>query len=138
MELQPASLAQVRAGRDGRMIAIDEDVLDIAMRLQEIDDSLRLRWSESGEYFVVYQLIGDGEKLVLTSTELTPQIIERVRKIAHPEYDFGAELDQMDAQAEKDKDHRFHEQVGERGEVLAHALRKDLQAKNKIIVPRDV
>lgn len=138
MGIQAASLAQVRKGRDGRMIAIDNDVLDVAKQLYAFDDSLRLRWSEAGEHFVVYQCVGDVEKLVLTSRELDPQIIERVRKIAHPSYDFGAELDRIDAEAEKEKEHRFREQVGERGEVLAHALRKDLQAKNKIIVPRGV
>jgi hypothetical protein len=135
MRIQAASLAQVRKGRDGRMIAIEDDVLDVAKQLTAIDKDLRLRWSESGEYFVVYQLVGDREKLVLTSTELNPQIVERVRQIARPGYDFGAELERMDAEAEKDKEHRFHEDVGERSELLAHTLRKDLQAKNKIIVP---
>jgi hypothetical protein len=135
MQIQAASVAQVHKGRDGRMIEVGEDVLNVAKQLRDFDDSLRLRWSEGGEYFVVYQLIDDREKLVLTCTDLNPQIVERVRQIARPEYDFAAELDRMDAQAEKDKEHRFHEDLGERGERLAYALRKDLQAKNRVFVP---
>ena len=143
MEIEPATIAQVRAGRDGRVLTVEEDVFEVAGRLKEIDPSLHLRWNERGEYFVVYQLIGkleEGgeEKLVLTAKELTPAIIARVEEIAHPEYDFVAEMDKLDKQADKDKDHRFHEQTGEAAERMAHAVRKDIQAKNKIILPKGV
>ena len=143
MEIEPATIAQVRAGRDGRVLTVEEDVFEVAGRLKEIDDSLYLRWNERGEYFVVYQLIGkleEGgtEQLVLTAKELTPAILARVEEIVHPSYDFVAEMDKMDKQAEKDKEHRFHEQTGEAAERMAHAVRKDIQAKNKIILPKGV
>jgi hypothetical protein len=137
MEIQPASIAQVRAGRNGRKVLIEDDVLHIAKRLQEIDRSLRLRWNEQGEFFVVYQVLDGSEKLVLTARELDERIVQRVRKIAHPSYDYVAEMERMDRRAEKDADHRFHEQTGEIGERMAHALRKDLQAQNKVFIPDD-
>jgi hypothetical protein len=134
MEIQPASIAQVRAGRGGRAILIEDDVLDIARRLQAIDESLRLRWNEQGEFFVIYQVLDDAEKLVLTAQELDERVLRRVREIAHPSYDYMAEVDRMDKQSRKDADHRFYEETGEVGERLAHAVRRDLQAQNKVFV----
>lgn len=142
MEIQPASLAQVRKGRDGRRVLIEDDVLDIAKRLQEIDDSLKLLWNEYGEYFVVAEVVqtpdGPEERLVTTAQDLDERLLQRVEKITHPSYDFAKEVDRIDKEAEKEKDHRFHEETGEVGERLAHAVRKDLQHTGKAFVPKDV
>lgn len=138
MKIEPASLSQVRIGKDGRKILIEEDVLNIAKELKTIDDSLCLRWNERGEYYVVYQLVGDTEKLVLTAQELDERILTRVRKIAHPSYNFVAELEHKDDRAQMEKDHRFREQTGEVGERLAYTLRKDLQHTGKAFIPKDI
>jgi tRNA threonylcarbamoyladenosine modification (KEOPS) complex Cgi121 subunit len=139
VEIQPATLAQVRAGRDGRRIVVEDDVLNIASRLKQIDPCLSLHWNEKGEHFVVVETSEDGdERLVLTALQLDERVLERVGRIASPSYDYAREVDRLDAQAEREKDHRFHEQTGEVAERLAHALRQDLQAKNKIILPRGV
>ena len=138
MEITPASIAQVRKGRDGRSVVIEDDVLDIARRIKEIDPSLLLRWNELGEYFVVAQIIGDEEKLVTTTTELDERLIHRLKHIAHASYDVGKEAERIDKQADKEAEHRFRERVGEAGEVAAHALRKDLQDQTRIIVPKGV
>lgn len=139
MELAPATLAQVRAGRDGRRVLVEEDVLNIAGRLARIDPSLSLLWNEDGEYFVVVETDQAGrERLVLTARELDDRVLKRVELIMHPSYRYADELDAMDDRAEREKDHRFSEQTGEVAERLAHALRQDLQAKNKIILPRGV
>lgn len=138
MDIEPASIAQVRQGKDGRNILIEDDVLSIARGLLDIDPNLRLRWNDRGHYFVIYWINAQGdEKLVLTSKELTPAILERVRYIQSPAYDYIAEVDRMDRQAKKEEDHRFHEEAGEIGERLAHAVRRDLQDKSKIILPKD-
>jgi len=85
MKLEPASLAQVRTGRDGRRVCIDEDVFDVARRLAQIDPSLSLHWNERGEYFVVVETGEDGrERLVTTTTELDGRLIEHVERLAHP------------------------------------------------------
>ena len=139
MEIKPATMAMVQRGRGGRLIAVDEDVLDVARGLKEIDPRLSLHFNENGGYFVVVETLDNGdEKLVLTAQELGPNILDRVRKLASPDHDYVKEVEQLDRQAERDKDHAFHEQTGEVGERLAHALRKDLQAGNKIFIPRSI
>jgi hypothetical protein len=139
VELQAATLAQVRAGRDGRRILVEDDVLEIAGMIRQVDEHLSLHWNETGEYFSVVETAEDGrERLVLSAQELDGRVLERIQQIAHPDYNYVAELDKLDAQAEREKEHRFSEQTGEIGERLAHALRTDLQAKNKIIVSRGV
>lgn len=139
MEIVPATLAQVRAGRDGRRILIEDDVLDVATQLKAIDDSLSLHWNENGSYFFVVHTDEKGtENLVLTARELDNRVVDRATQIGSAGYDYLAEVDRLDKQAERDADHRFSEQTGEVGERLAHALRQDLQAKNKIILPRGI
>jgi hypothetical protein len=53
-----------------------------------------------------------------------------VQKIIHPSYNYADDLARLEQEAKKDQDRKFDEQVGEVGERLAHALRKDLGAKN--------
>jgi hypothetical protein len=135
MEISPANIAQVELGRDGRMITIDDDVLNIAKDLKEIDENLRLRWVEKAEYFCVYEIEEDGsEALVLTSQELNPQIVERVRQIAHPSYKYAEELDKLDAQVDRDFDHAQRERLGEAAELLSFAVRKDLGLTNRAFI----
>jgi hypothetical protein len=136
VEIQHATLAQVRDGRDGKRVLVEEDVLDIARQIRQIDPSLDVYWNEYGEHFVITETLKDGtEKLVTTALELDQRLIAHLRMLIHPDYDYGREIDRMDDQAEKDKDHEFAEQVGPLGEKLAHALRKDLQVKSRIYVP---
>lgn len=136
MEIPRATLAQVRTGRDGRRVLIDNDVLDIARQIAEIDPCLHVSWNERGEYFAVYEVSPDGsEHLVTTTTELTPQLVELLRMIGSRRDLFAADVAAQDRQAERDAEHAFHERVGPVAERLAHALRKDLQAKNRAFVP---
>ena len=137
--MQRASLTQVRAGRGGRLIEIDADVMDICNRIREIDSSLGVDWNEDGNYFRVYQLVQGGEKHVATTTrELTPEVVEEVRRIADPKYNLAGELERIDDQADKNNQHAFREKVGEAGERLHHAMRKDLQMQDRIYLPRDI
>lgn len=141
MEIKPASLLQVQNAQDGRMIVIDDDVLGVARQLKEVDESLCLRYAEAGGYFVVYQESEDGteQHLVLTSQELNPQVVERVRQISSPGYDYVAELDKQDAAAERARDHAFREKTGDVAERLAFAVRKDLgQVSDRAFVTKKV
>ncbi|HTA98670.1 MAG TPA: hypothetical protein VK730_13640 [Solirubrobacteraceae bacterium] len=137
--MQRASLTQVRAGRNGKLIEIDADVMDICNRIREIDSSLGVDWNEDGNYFRVYQLVQGGEKHVVTTTrELTPEVVEEVRRIANPGYNLASELERLDDQADRDNQHAFQEKVGEGAERLRHAMRKDLQLQDRIYLPRSV
>jgi hypothetical protein len=118
------------------MVTVESDVLELAGRLRAIDPSLSLHFSESGGHFVVVETDQAGtERMVLTAKELDERIIDRVMQIAHPDYDYVGELDALDAQAQREQDHRFHEQTGEAAERMAHALRQDLKHKGKVFVP---
>jgi len=142
MEIQPASIAQIVKGKDGRMIQVDDDVQNVVNDICAIDDTLRVRFSDAAEYWVVYQEVpvpegGTKEKLVTTSRTLDPRLVKRIEKVAHPAYDFTKELDKQDRAAESAQEHAFEEKVGEAGEKLAHALRRDTGAKRRAFVPKD-
>jgi hypothetical protein len=137
--MKQASMTQVHKSKDGHMVAIDQDLLEIIRQVKELDPNLSIRWSVEGEYFGVYERNKMGkDELVFTTTELDQRVVERLRFISSKHYSYVEEIDKLDREFERDKDHKFAEEVGERGEHLAHALRKDLQAKNKIILPRGV
>lgn len=126
-------------GRYGRMIEIGQDVMDICQRIQEIDPSLGVQYSEDGCYFRIYQkLQGGKESTVTTCQELTPQLVGELHRIAHPEYDFAKELDRLDDKADRDKSHAFREQIGEHSERLAHAIRKDIQDQSYVYIPKSI
>jgi hypothetical protein len=134
-------LTQVQRARDGRMIAVDDDVQGIAMRLREIDPSLRLSVSEATGHFVVKQRLErpDGsikETLVTTSTSCDGRLLDRIARIASEDYDLAAELEDIDDEAKRADDHAFSEKVGPLAEQLAFAMRKDLGVKGRISVPR--
>lgn len=126
-EIQPASIEQLVRGRNGKMIAIDADVGGIVQQIQEINPAFHVRYSEAGEYWVVFRINPDTKKqeLVTTAQELDGRLLNRIRKISSPLYDFAAEVDKLEAQGKKAKEYQWSEQVREHGEQLAHALRKD-------------
>jgi hypothetical protein len=136
--MQHATLTQVREGRGGRMVEIEEDVLDICRRIQEIEPSLGVDYNEDGQYFRIYQLIRGEKHTVTTTTELTSELVERIRRLAHPSYDFAGELERLDDEGTRQRRQAFREKVGEVGEELYHAMRKDLQVKDRIWLPRGI
>lgn len=139
MELQAASLAQIQAAKSGEMVLIEEDVGSVVGQIQEVDSSFRVRYSEVGEYFVVYAADETGhEYLVTTAQELDGRLLDRVRQIASERYDYAAQVESIDAAYEASKDHELREAVGEIGQRLAHALRQDRGLnQGRISVPRN-
>lgn len=134
MEIQHATLSQVRIGRNGRRVLIEQDVHDVVQRLKELDPKLRVHWNEYGEYFVVSEIMADGsESLVTTTKDLNPVLVDYVQKLASKDY--VAELERLDRDADRQADHARSEKVGEIGERAVHALRKDLAVQNRIYVP---
>ena len=134
MDLQPASIAQVRQGKH-RRITVEADVGNVVAQIKEIDPRLGVIWDDDGEFFAVVEQDGLKQRIVLTALELDYRVLARIKELASPDYDYVAEMDAMDKLADKEKDRRFHNEVGERAEVMAHALRDDLQFKGKIFVP---
>lgn len=132
-----AELVQVRAGKGGRLIEIDQDVLDVCKRLREVDPCLGVDYNEDSCLFRVSELCADGRKrTVCWVEELTADLPDYLQRLTKTDY--VKEIERMDAQADRDRDHAFHERMGPIGERLAFALRKDFGVKSKAFVPRDI
>lgn len=146
MEVRPANLAQITKGRKGQMVQVDDDVQGIANALAKIDHRIRLRYSELGEYWVIYYLPdhpdfeeGDGD-LIFTATELDHRIVKHMEQVywkcQQPGYSFADEVEAAEEKKKKDADDEFTESMGEMYERLGHALRQDtLRNKFRITVP---
>jgi hypothetical protein len=141
IEIRPASVAQVIRSRRGVRVVITDDVCDVARRVEEINPEFRLEYDPLEAFFVVYQRreLPTGEvkeQLVATALDCDARLVEEVRKAASPSYDLAGEMERLDARAERDRRHRFSEQIGDAGERLAHALCNDLDLNgSRIFVP---
>ena len=128
VEITPASLDQVIRGRGGNLMSIDSDVGNVAIDLQKIDSNLKLKYNEHGGFFAVIREHEDGSTdLVTTALELDQRIVERVRKVCDPTYDFNADVQRMENEGKKETEDAFAERVGDASERLAHAIRTDIR-----------
>jgi hypothetical protein len=136
MDLQPASIAQVRQGNGGR-ITVEADVGSVVRQIREVDPRLGVTWDEAGEFFRVVEQDGLKQRTVLTAQELDHRVLARIRELASEDYDYVAEVDRIDREADRESDRRFSEETGEIAEYLAHCVRKDLGAtyKGRVFVP---
>ena len=133
-EIEPASIEQIRQGRDGKFHVITEDAGGIAERLREIDPRLHLRYSEVGEYYVVYAREendppGTGY-LVATYQELDGRIIKDIERIKwlnqQPDYSYADQLEEKHELARAAQEYEFSQKIAENAERLAFAMRQDL------------
>lgn len=146
-ELEPISLAQIRQGKGGRVVEIDDDVLNVVKDIKRIDERLHVRWSEEGEYFVVYCRLpheppGFGN-VVLTSPTLDGRVVSRIEMAAwkqrQPGYSYADELDAVEAEEDAKQDARISDMIAENAARFAYALRKDLGKNDgSIVVARDL
>ena len=148
IEISPASLAQVRMTARGQRLRVTQDVQNVATDLATIDASLKLAFDPYADCFIVYQDVygPDGEvmseHLVTTAQDCDQRLVNRVREISQPGYDLGREIEKVEAQVERAKEHDRRERTGEAHEALAFALRKDLSRhehpntlKSRVYVP---
>ena len=140
LEINPVNANQLAYSfRHGRWFEFPPEVGTIAAKLKEISRDLVLRVNEKTGAFVVLQILEDGTEHLVTSAQvLDDRIVNRVKRIAHENYDLAAELERVEREADKAREDKFTEQVGEAGERLAHAIRKDLGEQRRIHVPRSI
>ena len=146
--LSPARLDQFVETRN-RQVVVDADSCAIVKDLKEIDPSLEVRFVDGPEpYFAVIQDLSEGnhkEQHLVTTVQAYPtsfgtysgldqRVVERVRKITHPSYDFMAEAERNKREWEESMRKAREEKLGEIGEQAAHALRKDLGVKNRAFI----
>lgn len=134
---EKARLVQVREGLGGRMIEVDQDVLDVCDRIREVDPNLGVEYNERSGLFRISELCTDGRKrTVCWVEELTSDLPDYLRQVQKTDY--ARHLDLIDERAQRTANHEFSERHGPTGERLAHAARKDLGVKGKAFVPRDI
>lgn len=131
-----ASLAQVRQGHNGQLIEIDADVLYVCDQIREISASLGVEWNERSELFRVYELGADGRKrTVFWTPELTADIPAHLRSLTKEDY--AKAIEAADRQADRDREHQFHERIAPIAERMHHAIRKDKgYSKDRAFLPR--
>jgi len=129
MEIKPATIDQIIKGRNGKRVVITNDVGDVARQIKEVSPDLELHYNETAQYFVVVQKHENGEHLVTTAQELDGRIVERVKQITNPQYNFDIEAAKIEKAEKEAMEKRRKEHIGEVGERLAHGFRKDLNIK---------
>jgi hypothetical protein len=143
IDIDPVSVAQARRSRTGRMVAIDDDVVNVARDLRDIDPRFRLFYNEDEHVFVV-ELHEEGvEHLVGVYRELDQRIVARARRFTRPDFDLAAEIENSESEAAAANDARRAEQLGDASQRLHHALRTDLgrhefgqTLKSRAFIPR--
>lgn len=144
IDIEPASIAQVKRTDRGKLVAVDDDVQNVANDLAEIDKGLKLSYDPDQDIYIVFhkRVEGDGsvsEHLVTTARECDQRIVWRVKEISLPGYDYAAELERVEAAAKKARDDQFREEIAPLAEELRHAMRRDLGLDHdRIFVGRDL
>lgn len=149
MNVEPANVNQIRAAAGGRFVEIHRDVGGVVDALKRIDAGFGVRFplDAAEPYWHVYHESPDGRstELVLSVQArqnasgvwegLDMRVIERVMQIGSSSYDYVAEIDKRNQAAKRSEEQRTSEAVRERGELVAHAIRKDLGGKGRVFVP---
>ena len=140
-DIPPATIEQVREGKNGKVHVITEDAGGVAAGLRQVNPNLFLRYSEAGNYYVVYHRNPDTkqDELVKTYQECDGRIVEDVARIRKenetPGYSLADELERKESEAEKAREDAFSEQIGDAAERLHHALRQDTKTTNRAFIP---
>jgi hypothetical protein len=154
MDVSPASIDQIGRLADGRLVTITADAGGVADSIRRIDPCLRLRYSESGDCWIVYRIHRQGqpcaeddpertEELVLTAQECDQRIVKRLEFIdpqGRGGYDYAEELEKSALRARDRQRESRMERYGEVAEQTAYALRKDLGLgpyRGRIFKPRE-
>ena len=154
MRVDPASFDQIRIASDGRMVTISADAGGVAEGIRRLDPCLRLRYSESGDCWIVYRVHRHGEpcadddperteELVLTAQECDQRIVARLEFIdphGRGGYDYAKAVERATLEARRQRKESFAERIGDTAERTAYALRKDLgeRYRGRAFIPRDV
>lgn len=163
MDIQPASVEQIRMGSDGRMVVIDAQTSQVVKDLQDMVPEIRVRLAEDAKppYYAVYVVPEGGcpcpdpvcehGHLVLTQTAtltssgtyagLDERIVKRVAEIdprGRGDYDYAKEIEKQNELARKRGRERQRERMDELGEQAQRELRKHTSPNpSRIFVPRD-
>ncbi|NCA17935.1 MAG: hypothetical protein EBS90_12990 [Betaproteobacteria bacterium] len=147
--LAPARFDQFVETRN-RQVLVDADSCSIVKDLKAIDSTLGVRFVDGPEpFFAIYQDIehpdGRREQHLVTTAQAYPtsfgtytgldaRVVERVRQITSPDYDFMKEAEQIKRDYDEAKRRERADAFGDAAEQAAHAIRKDLGIKTKAFI----
>jgi hypothetical protein len=148
LKLEPprASLGELQLTNRMEMIRVEADVLGVVEHLKRIDPGLELLFDKRQEVYVLYwvgwrekdghaELCEDMIGAYRALDQRLIRLIERVDREGRGKTDLATELDRLDAQADRERDRVFSEQVGQQAERLRHALRADLGIQDRAFIP---
>jgi hypothetical protein len=127
------------------MVTVSADVGSVAADLQRLDRCLKLRYSESGDCWIVYRIHRNGEpcreddperteELVLTAQECDQRIIKRLEFIdpqGRGGYKYADALEQASRDAKGQQRATYREKVENTAELVAHEIRRAEGARYK-------
>lgn len=126
----------IQAGDDYYIINARDST--IIKEINDVDNRLHVKFNPRHEFFVLFAKEktreGENEYLVKTFTKLDARIVQRVKEISDPSYDFIKEGEDLENKLDKEKLNRIHNKIGDTAERLAHALRKDLGVKTHAFI----
>jgi len=112
------------------LLAVDGDVLGIKRQIEEKYPELEVYYDEVDSHWVIVEHCKDGvDRLAIQPfQELDQRILDRLHRAdqqALGHVDVIEEVDNYNAEVEKDRDYRFDQKIGEASERLRHAFKKD-------------
>lgn len=124
----------------GRLITEGPDVLEVKAEIEaRWPDVLSVFFDVEAEEWVIVEHCKDGtDRLVMTCKALNMRVVEKLDRIdqaKHVQGDLNRKYELEDDMAEKEKDHKFSEAIGDSIERFEHALMGSGVLKfNKMIV----
>jgi hypothetical protein len=122
-----------------RLAGVDDVVRRARVRRAEPD---RRDHQRGGRHLLHHEGFNDRgewvENFIGAYTELDQRIVNLIERIdgqGRGRHDLARELDRLEAQKEREREQQFSETMGERAELLRHALRKDLGAEGSSVMP---
>jgi hypothetical protein len=157
VEIEPASIDQVRIGFDGRVVVIDAEMSQIVADLQAIIPEIRVRFAEEAkEPFWAVSLISDDglshhlvctAKATMTSSGtwagLDERLVQRIAELdshGRGHYDYAKEVERQNLEAKKRQRREFRERMDEIGEHAQRELRDAGvgRSQSRAFIPRQV
>lgn len=139
--------------QDGEWVEIPAGLCQLAKEIERIptpEGQLKLRLSEAGDCFVVYQETRravDGvllRKQLVTTWDIRQgppgdSWVDHIRRVCRPGYDLTGEVAKLEEQSRRERHRKLAERAGEMAGPLLHAMRKDLQLHtDRAFVSRDI
>lgn len=134
MDVQPAHIDQVAQDESGGFVVISAESGGVAADLRGIDASLGVRLNTRTGVFTVFCTPNERDTYLVLTVQgfsnsfgvwegLDQRVVERVRRIASADYDYVAEVERMNADAERGKETRREEKLGEAAQDAFKILR---------------